>query len=151
MTEKTIKLVKSEMGIVLAIAGACFLLHLLTARRYGYFGDELYFLACGEHLGWGYVDQPPFIGLVSWLLGHSLGTSLLAMRSISAISGAALIILAGLLTRELGGRRFATAIASASTAIAYTYVGQLSREFQPSVCGACCVLRLLQHKCYRWR
>jgi len=36
-------------------------LHLLTANRYGYFRDEMYYLDCGRHLAWGYVDQPPMI------------------------------------------------------------------------------------------
>lgn len=43
----------SGPAIVLYIAAARLLLHLLTAGRYGYFGDELYHLACGEHLDWG--------------------------------------------------------------------------------------------------
>ncbi len=140
----------SGMAIVLAIAGASFLLHLLTASRYGYFGDELYFLACGEHLDWGYVDQPPFIGLVSWLLRHTLGTSLLAMRSISAIAGAALIVLSGLAARELGGRRFAMGLASASAAIAYTYVGMsylfTMNAFEPLFWTGCAyvVIRIIK-------
>ena len=93
------------------------LLHLATASRYGYFGDELYFLACGEHLDWGYVDQPPLVGLVAWVVRHTLGTSLLAIRSVSALAGAALVLLTGLLARELGGGRFAmglSALASGS-------------------------------------
>jgi len=44
--------------------------------HYGYFRDELYYLACGEHPGWGYVDQPPLIGWMAWLLQHTIGTSL---------------------------------------------------------------------------
>ncbi len=40
----------SGPAIVLYIACAKLLLHLLTASRYGYFRDELYYLACGEHL-----------------------------------------------------------------------------------------------------
>ncbi len=46
----------SGPAMVAYIAAAKLLLHLLTASRYGYFGDELYHLACGEHLDWGYVD-----------------------------------------------------------------------------------------------
>lgn len=68
------------LGIVIVVAAAKLLLHLATASRYGYFGDELYFMACGEHLDWGYVDQPPLVGLAAWLVRHTLGTSLLAMR-----------------------------------------------------------------------
>ncbi len=41
-------------------AGAKLVVHLATNHRYGYFVDELYYLACADHLGWGYVDHPPF-------------------------------------------------------------------------------------------
>jgi 4-amino-4-deoxy-L-arabinose transferase-like glycosyltransferase len=108
--------------VVLAIAVAKLLLHLATASRYGYFGDELYFLACGEHLDWGYVDQPPLIGLVAWVVRHTLGVSLLAMRLPSALAGAALVLLTGLLARELGGGRFAMGLAAAASALAFVYV-----------------------------
>src|SRR5512144_3334557 len=102
------------LGIVLAVAAATLLLHVATASRYGYFGDELYFMACGEHLDWGYVDQPPLVGLVAWLVRHTLGTSLVAMRLPSALAGVALVVLVALLARELGGGRFAMALAALS-------------------------------------
>ncbi|HET7295041.1 MAG TPA: glycosyltransferase family 39 protein, partial [Vicinamibacteria bacterium] len=109
-------------GLVLAIAAAKLLLHLATASRYGYVGDELYFLACGEHLDWGYVDQPPLIGLVGWIVRRTLGASLLAVRAPSALAGAALVVLTGLLARELGGGRFAMALAALSSGLAFTYI-----------------------------
>lgn len=86
--------------------------HLLIANRYGIFRDELYYLACSEHLAWGYVDQPPLIALVAWFSRHVFGNSLLGLRLLPAISGAALVWLTGRLTRELGGRRFAQALAA---------------------------------------
>ena len=51
------------------IGGFSFLLlsvHMLVSGRYGYFVDELYYLACSHHLDWGYVDQAPLIALVTW-------------------------------------------------------------------------------------
>lgn len=54
-------------AIVLVLAGVKLLFHLLIAGRYGIFRDELYYLACGEHLDWGYVDQPPLIALIAWI------------------------------------------------------------------------------------
>ena len=68
------------VAVVLAIAAAKLLLHLATASRYGYFGDELYFMACGEHLDWGYVDCAPLIAVVAWLSRALLGDSLHAVR-----------------------------------------------------------------------
>jgi Dolichyl-phosphate-mannose-protein mannosyltransferase len=112
----------SGLAVVLAIAAAKLLLHLATASRYGYFGDELYFLACGEHLDWGYVDQPPLVAVVAWLVRHTLGTSLLAVRLPSALAGTALVVLTGLLARELGGGRFAMGLSAAASAVALTYV-----------------------------
>ena len=59
---------------------AALVLHLAFAHGYGYFRDELYYLACTRHLAWGYVDQPPLsIGLL-WIVTHTLGTSLPAIR-----------------------------------------------------------------------
>jgi hypothetical protein len=116
------RLLGPGLSVVAAIAVAKLLLHLATASRYGYFGDELYFLACGEHLDWGYVDQPPLIALVAWLVRHTLGTSLLAMRLPSALAGCALVLLTGWLARELGGGRFAMGLAAAASALAFVYV-----------------------------
>lgn len=102
----------SASAIVLYLAGGKLLFHLLIANRYGIFRDELYYLACSEHLAWGYVDQPPLIALVAWFSRHVFGNSLLGLRLLPAISGAALVWLTGRLTRELGGRRFAQALAA---------------------------------------
>jgi 4-amino-4-deoxy-L-arabinose transferase-like glycosyltransferase len=114
--------VRTGLRIVFVIAAAKLLLHLATASRYGYFGDELYFMACGEHLDWGYVDQPPLVALVAWLVRHTLGSSLLATRLPSALAGVALVVLVALLARELGGGRFAMALAALATALAGVYV-----------------------------
>jgi hypothetical protein len=108
--------------LVACISGALLVLHLLTASRYGYFGDEMYHLACGEHLSWGYVDQPPLIALVAWLVRHTLGTSLLAVRFVPAVSFASLALLTGAVTRELGGARFAQALAALAVGCSSVYL-----------------------------
>lgn len=112
----------SGAAFVLYIAAARLLLHLLTASRYGYFGDEMYHMACGEHLAWGYVDQPPLIAIVAWSTRHVLGTSLFAIHFLPALAGTALVWLTGTLTREIGGGRFAQALASLCTACAGIYI-----------------------------
>jgi hypothetical protein len=50
---------------VLCISACKLLVHLYAGRHYGYFVDELYYLACSRHLDWGYVDQPPLIAVIT--------------------------------------------------------------------------------------
>lgn len=100
-------------GFVVGIIAAVKLtVHLYAGRQYGYFVDELYYLACARHLAWGYVDQPPLIALVAWLERALLGDSLSAIRFLPAVSGAAKILLTGLIARELGGGRLAQGLAA---------------------------------------
>jgi len=102
----------SGPALVFYLAAAKLLLHLLTTGRYGIFRDELYYLACAEHLDWGYVDQPPLIVLFTWFADHVFGSSLFGLRLLPAIAGAALVWMTGKLTREMGGGRFAQAVAA---------------------------------------
>jgi 4-amino-4-deoxy-L-arabinose transferase-like glycosyltransferase len=96
------------------IAGVSLLalaIHLLTNRGYGYFRDELYFIACARHLDWGYVDFSP---LSAWFLRVEMilfGSSLFAVRIFPAIASALAIGLTGILARELGGRTWAITLA----------------------------------------
>ncbi len=86
------------------------LLHGATAWRYGYFRDELYFIACSKHLAWGYVDQPPLVAIAAWLAGPT-GYSLVALRALPIAAAALTVYLGTSLARELGGGRFAQALA----------------------------------------
>jgi hypothetical protein len=96
-----------------AIIAACyFLLHMATAGCYGYFRDAMYYLDCGRHLAWGYVDQPPLIALLAWITEHTLGTSLYALIFWSALAGAARILLIAAFALRLGAGRFGAALAA---------------------------------------
>lgn len=105
----------SGTAIVFYVACVRMILYAFIAPNYGYFRDELYYLACGEHPAWGYVDQPPLIAWITWLLQHTIGTSLYALRFIPALAQGASIVLAGFLARELGGRRWAMFLAALAT------------------------------------
>jgi hypothetical protein len=94
------------------IALAYFALHMATATRYGYFRDALYYLACAEHLAFGYVDQPPLIPFLAWIARHTLGTSLPALIFWPAAAGVGRIVLVALFARELGAKRFGVALAA---------------------------------------
>jgi len=104
--------------VVAAIAAVKLLVHLYAGRHYGYFVDELYYMACAQHLDWGYVDQPPLIAFVAWAVRHVLGDSLPAIRLLPALAGAGQVLLTGLVARELGGGRFAQGFAALATLVA---------------------------------
>ncbi len=87
------------------------ILHFTFNSNYGYFRDELYFLACGEHLSWGYPDHSPMVAFLAKLSRILLGDSLFAIRFFPAVSGALKIFLTALLVKEFGGKRFATFLA----------------------------------------
>jgi len=108
---------------VAALAAAKLLLHLYTSRHYGYFVDELYYLACGDHLAWGYVDQPPLIVLLAKSSRMMLGDSLGAIRFLPVLAGAALVFLTGFMARELGGKRFAQGLAAFTILAAPAFLG----------------------------
>src|ERR1700674_4905277 len=93
------------------IAAIYFAAHMATATRYGYFRDALYYLACSEHLDWGYVDQPPLIVALAWVARHTLGTSLPSLLFWPALAGSVRIVLTAAFARELGAGRFGSVLA----------------------------------------
>ncbi|MGB7925897.1 MAG: glycosyltransferase family 39 protein [Pyrinomonadaceae bacterium] len=113
----------SPLAIAVCFALVKLLVHLFANRGYGYFRDELYFLACGEHLDWGYVDHAPMVALAAKLSRTLLGDSLSAIRFLPALAGAVKVLLAGLLVREFGGRRFSVMLACLCVLVVPVYLG----------------------------
>lgn len=98
---------KSDLALLAGLALLKVLLHLPILTRYGYHHDELYFIACGQHLSFGYVDHAPLVPWIAWLSTTLFGQSLFGLRILSTLSGAVTVFLTGLLVRRLGGSRFA--------------------------------------------
>ena len=143
--------------IVLALAAAKLLFHLLTANRYGIFRDELYYLACGEHLDWGYVDQPPLIAFVAWIARHLFGDWLIGLRLIPALAGAATVWLTGKLAREMGGGAFAQMLAALSVIAVPIFLVMhhwlTMNAFEPLIwlgCAWCVVRAINRHDARYW-
>lgn len=105
-------------AIVFYIALAKLAIHLYAARFYGYFRDELYFMACSRHLAWGYVDQPPMIAVIVRIERLLSGDSLQSIRFLAGLAGACTVLLTGWTARELGGKRFAQALAALGVLVA---------------------------------
>ena len=107
---------------VYALAVVAFALHVGFSGRFGYFRDELYYAACGQHLAWGYVDHAP---LAPWLVRLSrafLGDSLLALRLLPTLAAVAKVILGGWMARELGGAKYAQFLAAFCVLVAPIYL-----------------------------
>jgi hypothetical protein len=113
----------SGKAIVAYVAAAKLVLHMVTVGVYGFFIDELYFLACGQHLAWGYVDMPPLTAFQAWLTRALFGDSPYSIRLFPSLAGAGLILLTGATVRSLGGERFAQGIAALAVLIAPAYLG----------------------------
>src|SRR5829696_1391712 len=108
--------------IVLWLAGVKLAFHLIIIQGYGWFRDEFYYIACGEHLDWCYVDPPTLVALVTATTRAVLGDSLAALRLPAALAGAATVMVAGELARELGARRFGQGLAALAVVVATIYL-----------------------------
>lgn len=107
---------RADLMPLLVLAAARFVLHLLLNMRYGFHRDELQVLDDARHLDWGYVPYPPLTPFLGWIELHLFGTSLTGFRVFAALAQCAAMVLAGLIARELGGRRFAQIFAALATA-----------------------------------
>lgn len=144
----------SDVAILIYVALATVIVHLITGGRFGFHRDELATLEDSRHLAWGFVAYPPvtpFFGRLSLIL---FGTSLTGFRFFAAIAEAVAVVLTGLMARELGGRRGAQLVAAAA-AVPFCLVGgtlmqYVSFDYLFWVLTAYFVLRLLKSDDPRW-
>jgi Dolichyl-phosphate-mannose-protein mannosyltransferase len=147
---------RTETAILLVIAGAVALVHVLTNGRYGFHRDELQTLSDALHMEWGFVAYPPFTPFVERVSMGLFGMSMVGLRMFSVIAQAAAVVVSGLMARELGGGRLAQVTAAFAVAL-----GPLSlfegTEFQYTtfdylwwVLIAYFVIRMLKSEDPRW-
>ena len=135
------------MPIPLLAAVATFALHAVGNPHYGFFRDELYFVVCGQHPQWGYVDVPPIAPLLaagSQVFGHSL----VLLRMVPAFFAAASAYVTCLLALEMGGGAFAQILAALVAFLAPVLMN-FGMKISPDMVGlwlwplaALCILRL---------
>ncbi len=137
----------SGTALVGYIAGFKLLLHLALANVYGFFIDELYFLACGQHLAWGYVDMPPLTAFQAWLTRLLFGDSPYSIRLFPSLAGAGLILITGAIVRALGGKRLAQVLAALAVLVApviLAFDSYLSMNSVEPVIWAGCALLVIR-------
>jgi hypothetical protein len=132
---------RASVVLLLSIALGKLLIQFAGINHYGFFRDELYYMACGEHLAWGYIDQPPLIALIAWFARHAFGNSMFALRLLPVLAGAAVVFLTGWIARELGGGLFAQFLAALAILFAPAYLAFDSflsmNAFEPLFWGLC--------------
>jgi Dolichyl-phosphate-mannose-protein mannosyltransferase len=138
------------MALIWATALANFLFHLYFNNRYGYFRDEFDYIACGNHLAWGYVDQPPLIPFLIHVCRAILGDSLRSIRFIPALASSLLVVQIALIAREFGGRRFALLLSAITVVIAPQYLSNGSvlttNCLEPNLWMGCAYVAILAVK-----
>src|SRR2546421_3781611 len=138
------------MTVVVVIALGKLLLHFVFNNRYGYFRDEFDYMACGNHLAWGYVDQPPLVPFLVRLSRMVLGDSLRSVRFLPALASSVVVVLAAMIAREFGGRRFALLLSATAVLIAPIYLsgGSLltTNSFEPLLWMGCVYFAILAIK-----
>ena len=130
--------------------------HVLVNTRYGFHRDELATLSDAQHLDWGYVAYPPLTPLVGRIALVLFGTSLSGFRFFAALAQSVAIVVTGLMTRELGGKRSAMFIAAGATAISPISIGAsslfqyVSFDYLWFVLLAYFAIRLIRSEDPRW-
>jgi len=95
------------------IAAFCFLvMTLLTAGRYGFYGDELYYIACSKHLDFGYVDHPPLVALLTFIGRWVFGETKFGLRFLSGLAGAVTVLFSAKIAGTLGGGKLSKSLAA---------------------------------------
>jgi hypothetical protein len=132
----------AAVKLALQFALTLWTLHL----GYGYFRDEFYYIACGRHLAWGYVDHGPIVAVQARLGELLFGDSVFAIRILSAAAGAAMVFLTGMIAWAMGGRRPAQALAMFGLIVCPQFIGTdgfLSMNSFEPVFWMTCVLALV--------
>jgi len=86
----------------------------------------------GRHLRLWRMDFPPGIALAAEAVRDTLGDSLQAIRLVPALAGTAVLVLAALIARELGGGRWAQGLAALSVLASPLFL-RSANLFQPVV------------------
>jgi Dolichyl-phosphate-mannose-protein mannosyltransferase len=111
-------------GIAL-IAVAAAAVEMAVSARYGYVRDELYFLSAGQHLAFGYVDQPPLTPLLARITAALTGGTLAGFRILPALCLAALVVMTAAMSRRLGAGRTGQLLAALAAATCAEYLGAM--------------------------
>lgn len=126
----SIKAYLKENTLLIGLALIKLVTHFLTNTRYSFHRDEFLYLDEGNHLGWGFLEVPPLTPLIGKIATTVFGDSLFVVRLFPALAGAAMVILIGLMVKELGGKKWATLFACSAFILSPAFL-RSNTLFQP--------------------
>ena len=141
------KWINSDAALLGGLALIGLIVHLVFSGGYGYFRDEFYYLAAARHLDFGYLEFPAGIAMITALIKALMGESQLALHFLPALAGSVTIFLAGLMARELGGKRFAQGLAALAVLAAPVFLGSagiLTMDPFDQLCWVLCAYFLVR-------
>lgn len=146
----------TDTNILLLLGLGLFLLHMFTNHQYGFHQDEMVVLDNANNLDWGFVEYPPLTPFLARIELTLFGFSLVSARTFAALAHAFVLVLAGLMASELGGKRAAQILTSVVSAIAPialiqgSLIQYVTFDFLWSVLIAYLMIRLLKSEDPRW-
>ena len=141
---------------LIILAAILVTVHTLTNGQYGFHRDELAMIDDARHLAWSYVAYPPVTPFIARVALTLFGPSLAGLRFFAALAQGLVVIMAGLMARELGGKRSAQLVAAIAVAIAPMSIGAgevfqyVSFDYLWWVLAAWMTIRLLKSEDPRW-
>ena len=113
ITKMKIKFTKrdftSEAAIIIYLMVCKVIFHFILPE-YGYFRDELYYVSIGDQFSFSNLDMLPLSPLYLKLFTLVLGYSIKVIHLASSLLGAVALLLTCLITKELGGKKYAILI-----------------------------------------
>jgi len=156
MRNRTAAFFRSDLGLLVLIALLRFAIHVATNGQYGFHRDELQTLDDARHLDWGFVVYPPIAPLLARLELIFFGTALIGFRVFSAMAVSIVMVLAGLIAKELGAKRQAQLLAAVAVGISPVSLIQgavfqyVAFDYLWGVLVAYFLVRLLNSENPRW-
>jgi len=147
---------RSDLGVLVLVAAARLVLHVATNGQYGFHRDELQTLDDARHLDWGFVAYPPITPLIGRLELFVFGPSLIGFRFFAAVAVSAVMVLTGLIVKELGGGRHVQLLAAVAAGISPVSLVQgavfqyVSFDYLWGVSATYLLLRLVKSGDPRW-
>ncbi len=146
----------TDINVLWLLGLALFLLHMFTNHQYGFHQDEMVILDNANHLAWGYIEYPPLVPFLARIELTLFGLSLVSARTVAALTFGLVLVLTGLMARELGARRPAQILAALAASIAPfaliqgSLIQYVTIDFLWVVLLAYLVIRLLKSEDPRW-